>query len=214
MDLILGNHGLNSRFRASADDPVMMHVNDFDGNGSAEQVVSTFEDGKEYPSPLLHDLVKQMPGLRKRYLKYSNFGDQTMQDIFGQAALDQSIYYEATEFRSLVLLNPAPGELEPVYLPQAAQETPVRAILADDVDGDGDTDLLLGGNFYYVKPEIGRYDAGRGLLLENDGTGHFRAVPAGESGINVPGEIRGIAPLSEGRYILARNNAAPVILQQ
>ncbi len=214
MDLVLGNHGLNSRFRASPESPVRMHVNDFDGNGTAEQVVSTYEDGQEFPTPLLHDLVKQLPGLRKRYLKYSDFGDKTMQEIFGQAALDQSIYYEATEFRSLAVLNRAPGDLEVVYLPVAAQVTPVRAILADDVDGDGDTDLLLGGNFYYVKPEIGRYDAGRGLLLENDGTGHFRAISAAESGVNVPGEIRGIARIAPGRYLVARNNAAPIILQR
>ncbi len=213
-DLILGNHGLNSRFRASAGEPVMMHVNDFDGNGSAEQVVSTYENGKAFPAPLLHDLVKQMPGLRKRYLKYSDFGDKTMQDIFGQEALDQSIYYEATELRSLVLLNRGAGKFDAVYLPAAAQSTPVRALLADDVDGDGDTDLLLGGNFYYVKPEIGRYDAGRGLLLDNDGTGHFRALRAEASGIKVAGEVRGIARLSDGRYLFARNDAAPLILRR
>ncbi|MBB4077585.1 hypothetical protein GGR28_000186 [Lewinella aquimaris] len=213
-DIILGNHGLNSRFRATPESPVMMHVNDFDGNGTAEQLVSTYEDGKAYPTALLHDLVKQMPGLRKKYLKYAEFGDKTMEDIFGKEALDNSLYYAATELRSLVLMNQGPDSLEVRYLPAAAQETPVRAILADDVDGDGDPDLILGGNFYYVKPEIGRFDAGRGLLLENDGTGRFTAVRAERSGINVAGEVRGIARLSGGRYVLARNNAAPVILQK
>ncbi len=213
-DLILGNHGLNSRFRASAEQPVMMHVNDFDGNGSAEQVLSTYEDGKAFPTPLLHDLVKQLPGLRKRYLQYADFGDKTMQDIFGQEALEQSLYYEVTELRSLILMNRAAGDFEVTYLPAAAQSTPVRALLADDVDGDGDTDLLLGGNFYYVKPEIGRYDAGRGLLLENDGTGHFEAMRAETSGIKIVGEVRGIARLADGRYLVARNNAAPLILHR
>ncbi|MCP9237651.1 VCBS repeat-containing protein [Lewinella sp. JB7] len=213
-DIILGNHGLNSRFRASPERPVMMHVNDFDGNGTAEQVVSTYEDGKAYPTALLHDLVKQMPGLRKRFLKYTEFGDKTMEDIFGAEALDRSIYYAATELRSLVIMNRGADSLEVRYLPFAAQETPVRAILADDVDGDGDTDLLLGGNFDYVKPEIGRFDAGRGLLLTNDGRGHFSAVRAPESGIDVAGEIRGIARLSGGRYLLARNNAVPIMLRR
>ena len=213
-DLVLGNHGLNSRFRASAEAPVVMYVNDFDGNGSAEQVIATYEDGKEYPAPLLHDLVKQLPGLRKRYLKYAEFGDETVQDIFGEEALGQGVRYAATEFRSLVLMNRGGGEFAVHYLPTAAQETPVRAIVADDTDGDGDLDLLLGGNFYYVKPEMGRYDAGRGLLLTNDGLGNFTAVPAATSGVNVSGEIREMVKLGTGRYLLARNDDRPVILQQ
>ena len=213
-DAVLGNHGLNSRFRASAEEPVMLYVNDFDGNGKAEQVTATYEDGEVYPLPLLHDLVKQLPGLRKKYLKYADFGDETMEDIFGREALDKSVYHEATEFRSSVIMNRGPDSLEVVFLPTAAQETPLRAILADDVDGDGDTDLLLGGNFFYAKPEVGRYDAGRGLLLINEGGGVLRPASANESGIDVPGEIRAIGKLGPGRYLLARNNAAPVVLQR
>ena len=211
-DLILGNHGLNSRFRASLESPVMMHVNDFDGNGSAEQIVSTYEDGKAYPTPLLHDLVKQLPGLRKRYLKYADFGDKTMQDIFSQELLDRGLYYAATELRSYIIMNRGVDSLEVRYLPTAAQETPMHAILPTDVDGDGDLDLITGGNFYYVKPEVGRYDAGRGLILYNNGRGTFRAGTAAEARLNVVGEIRAIAELSGGRYLLARNNDSPVIV--
>ncbi|NJB85190.1 hypothetical protein GGR26_000935 [Lewinella marina] len=213
-DIVLGNHGQNSRFRASPERPVMMHVNDFDGNGTAEQIVSMYEGDQIYPLPLLHDLVKQMPGLRKRYLRYADFGDENMEDVFGREALDQGLYYAAKELRSLVLLNPKDGGLQVSYLPAAAQETPVHAIAVDDVDQDGDPDLILGGNFYYVKPEMGRYDAGRGLLLRNDGKGGFTAVDAVESGLRVAGEIRGIEWLGNGRYVLARNNAPPVILER
>lgn len=211
-DLILGNHGLNSRFRASAEEPVILHVNDFDQNGKAEQIISTYENGKAYPMPLLHDLVKQMPGLRKRYLKYSSFGDQTMEDIFSAEVLERSVRLEATEFRSLVALSQGDGRFQVTYLPAAAQETPIYAILADDVDQDGDQDLLLGGNFYYAKPETGRYDAGRGLLLLNDGAANLRAVPAAESGINIPGEVREIVGLGRGLYLFGRNDLPPVMI--
>jgi hypothetical protein len=212
MDLLLGNHGLNSRFRASAEEPVILHVNDFDQNGKAEPIISTWEDGKAYPMPLLHDLVKQMPGLRKRYLKYSSFGDQTMEDIFSAEVLGRSVRLQATEFRSLIAFNEGDGKFRIAVLPSAAQETPVFALLADDVDNDGDQDVLLGGNFYYAKPETGRYDAGRGLLLLNDGLGNLRALSAKESGINIPGEIRDIVGLGRGRYLFGRNNLPPVIV--
>lgn len=211
-DLLLGNHGLNSRFRATPDAPVIMHVNDFDQNGKAEQIVSTYENGKAYPMPLLHDLVKQMPSLRKRYLKYSSFGDQTMEDIFSKEVLDRSVVQRATEMRSLALFNKGNGTFSVNYLPMRAQEFPVYAMVADDFDGDDDVDVLLGGNFYYAKPEIGRYDAGRGLVLINDGTGAMTPLSAAESGVNVSGEIRDIVKIGKGVYLLGRNNDSAVKL--
>ncbi len=209
-DLLLGNHGLNSRFRASPEAPVIMHVNDFDQNGKAEQIISTYENGKAYPMPLLHDLVKQMPGLRKRYLKYSSFGDQTMEDIFSKEVLDRSVVQRATEMRSLALINKGNGDFAVRYLPMRAQEFPVYALIADDFDDDGDMDVLLGGNFYYAKPEVGRYDAGRGLVLLNDGEGNMTALSAEESGVDVAGEIRQIVRIGKGSYLLGRNNDASV----
>ena len=205
-DILLGNHGLNSRFRASSKEPVIMHVNDFDQNGKAEQIVSTYENGKAYPMPLLHDLVKQMPGLRKRYLRYSSFGDQTMEDIFSEEVLKRSVIQRATELRSLALMNRGNGSFSVSYLPMRAQEFPIFAIVSDDFDGDGDQDVLLGGNFYYAKPEIGRFDAGRGLVLLNDGTGKFTALTTAESGVNISGEIRQIVRVAPKRYLLGRNN--------
>lgn len=212
MDLALGNHGLNSRFRATEEAPVILHVNDFDQNGTAEQIVSTYEGDRAYPAPLLHDLVKQMPGLRKRYLKYSSFGDQTMEDIFPKEVLERSVRYKATELRSVVLLQQSDGSFAVRALPTRAQESPVFALQSLDFDADGDQDILLGGNFYYAKPEVGRYDASRGLLLENDGNGNFAAVSAERSGLKVTGEIREIVALGSGRYLLARNDDVPVLL--
>ena len=211
-DLLLGNHGLNSRFRATPERPVTLHVNDFDQNGKAEPIVSTYEGDRAYPLPLLHDLVKQMPSLRKRYLKYSSFGDQTLTDVFPAEVLERSVRLEATELQSLVAYGDGAGGFAVAYLPRAAQEAPVHALRATDVDGDGDQDVLVGGNFYYAKPEVGRYDASRGLLLRNDGAGHLTAEPATVSGIDVAGEIRAIADLGGGRYLLARNNAGAVVL--
>ncbi|MEL6192409.1 MAG: VCBS repeat-containing protein, partial [Bacteroidota bacterium] len=72
-DFIVGNHGLNTRFKATEDEPVSMLINDFDQNGSAEQVISVYNDGTSYPLALRHDLVMQMPILKKKYLKYESY---------------------------------------------------------------------------------------------------------------------------------------------
>ena len=51
-DLVAGNHGLNSRFKASEDKPVTMYVSDFDGNGTVKQMVCCYNGEKQYPMVL------------------------------------------------------------------------------------------------------------------------------------------------------------------
>jgi hypothetical protein len=82
VDFVLGNHGLNSRFRAFANQPVTMYVNDFDLNGSIEQIICTYNGNKSYPVVMKDDLVKQIPSLEAKYKKYDDYKDQTMTDIF------------------------------------------------------------------------------------------------------------------------------------
>ena len=72
-------------------------------------------------------------------------------------------------------------------LPTEAQLSPMYGIAADDFDKDGNIDILMGGNFYESKPEVGIYDASYGILLKGDGKGNFTAVPAQQSGINIRG---------------------------
>jgi hypothetical protein len=74
----------------------------------------------------------------------------------------------------------------------------------------------MGGNLYRAKPETGIYDGSYGILLKGDGRGNFTALPSGESGISIKGEIRFLRNLRTGggRVVLgARNNDAPVVLQ-
>ena len=87
---------------------------------------------------------------------------------------------EAKQFASAVALNTGDGTFALQPLPVEAQLAPVYAALADDFDGDGRMDLLLGGNFYGVTPVRGRYDASYGLLLRGDGAGVRGGGPGGE----------------------------------
>ncbi|MFI5140334.1 MAG: hypothetical protein ACHQIM_21120, partial [Sphingobacteriales bacterium] len=84
-----------------------------------------------------------------------------------------------------------------------------------DYDGDGKADILLGGNFYQSKPEVGIYDASYGLLLKGDGKGGFKAVKPQNSGIVVKGAVRDIAEIKAGKkrlLIFAKNNDKTEIL--
>ena len=210
-DLIAGNHGLNSRFKASGEKPVTIHINDFDQNGSIEQVISQYNGDASYPTVLRHDLVMQLPGLKKKYLKYDSFKDQKMSDIFTAAEMEKALVLDASLLESVALINKGNGQFEVSKLPIEAQFSPVYAILVQDFDKDGNNDILLGGNLYNVKPEAGRYDASYGLLLKGDGQGNFVPVKSKDSGLYLKGQAREMTVLQVGRehlLFVANNDEA------
>ncbi len=209
IDFVVGNHGLNSRFKATVDRPVCMYINDFDQNGSVEQIICSYNGDKSYPLVLRHDLVKQIPSLKKKYLKYETYKDQTISDIFTPEQLKNALKLDVFELETSILLNDGNGKFRLKSLPVEAQLAPVFGIEIDDFDKDNFVDILLGGNFHKAKPEVGRYDASYGILLKGNGEGEFKPLSAVESGIRIDGEVRDILTIQSGReklVLVARNN--------
>ncbi len=209
IDFVAGNHGLNSRFKASAERPVTMYINDFDRNGSAEQIICVYEGDSAYPMALKHDLTRQIPVLLKKYPKYELFKEQTINDIFAPEQLTNAIKLDVAQLETALFINDGLGHFSMHTLPVETQFSTVMAARAGDFNKDGNMDLLLGGNLYRVKPEVGRYDASYGNLLEGDGRGGFKVVPALESGFGLEGEIRDIQSIQTPTgtmLVIARNN--------
>ena len=209
IDFIAGNHGLNSRFKASPEKPVTMFVSDFDLNGTVEQVICTFEGDKLYPIALRHDLLRQIPSLEKKYPTYESYKDQQITDIFTPEQLKNSIRLEASLLETTVFINDGKGHFSRRQLPVEVQFSPVYAAITGDYNNDGNLDILVGGNLYNVKPELGRYDASYGALLAGDGHGSFSYIPPKTSGLHLDGEIRDFKQVktSAGKIlVVARSN--------
>src|SRR5262249_40952499 len=85
------------------------------------------------------------------------------------------------------------NRFEAVPFPAQAQWAPAMGVIVGDVDGDGNEDVFLSQNFFAVRPDDDRLDAGRGLWLRGDGTGKLAALSGQESGVKVYGEQRGAA---------------------
>ena len=215
VDLVGGNHGLNSRFRASATEPVGLLVNDFDGNGSPEQIVSRYLDGEAYPITLRHDLLRQLPSLQKKFRRYDSYHSKTVAEIFDAEQLRRAYRAEATELRSGWFDNLGDGRFAFRAFGTEAQLAPVYAVAALQTTGAPQgqpPSILLGGNLYGVKPEIGRYDASEGALVYHAPPDTCVTSPAAASGLALHGEVRAIAPLLiDGRaaVLVARNDATP-----
>jgi hypothetical protein len=95
-----------------------------------------------------------------------------------------------------------------VPLPNLAQLAPIRGIIAHDVDGDGNLDLIVAGNLYDTEPNTPPADAGNGLWLKGDGRGHFTPVPPVESGFLAPRNVAGLALMQTpaGKAVLVANS--------
>ena len=208
LDFIVGNHGLNSRFEASDSLPIMMYVGDFDDNGQVDPVMCRYEDGQLLPYVRLHDLTKQMPILKRKYLRFSSYVGKSMEQVFGREALDEAIRYEVRQLASVMLINDGQGHFTVRELPAEAQVSTLYGILPGDFDGDGGLDVLLGGNLNEVKPEMGRQDAQYGLMLRGLGQGDFEVKLSKQSGFRLQGAVRDMVHLP-GRtplVLVARNN--------
>jgi len=209
MDFVVGNHGLNSRFKASESEPIALFVKDFDNNGTLDPILSKYmADGKAYPYGLRHNLIDQIKGLKKVLPDYNTFKEMGIRDIFNAEQMKDVLEAQATQMSSVLVINNGNMQFEIRELPSQAQISPVYAITSGDFDHDGDVDVILGGNLYAVKPEVGRYDASYGTFLKNDGKGNLLAARPGE-GFVIGGEIRDFAVFKD--FVLVARNSDELV---
>lgn len=209
LDLVLGNHGLNSRFKASPNAPISMYVGDFDQNGMSEQLICTSENGKSYPCVLRHDLSSQMPSMKKKFLHYKDYANQTIQQILTPMQMKAAQKYEAFTLQSSVAWNDGKGNFTLAPLPFEAQWSTAQALEIADFDGDNVLDIFVGGNFFEAKPEMGRYDANWGLVLRGNANRQFSAIPFRQSQMKIRGAVRDAALVKVGasrQLFVVQNN--------
>lgn len=217
MDFIAGNLGENSFFSGSDSFPVHAYFNDFDGNGTYENIITKFiKDQKgvyrEYPAHGRDEVIEQLPVIKKRFMDYKSFAKATIHDLFTSEKIAGALKLYANYAASSYIKNMGGGRFELRPLPALAQLSPVFGIISDDFDGDGNTDILICGNDYGAEVFNGRLDASNGLVLKGDGKGNFTPLSIQQSGVYIPGDARRLVKLKSATggyiYIAAIHNGA------
>ncbi|MBC7921740.1 MAG: VCBS repeat-containing protein [Ferruginibacter sp.] len=210
VDFVVGNLGTNSKLRKTEKTALRLYVKDIDGNQTLDHLLAYNVGDQWYLTAGKDELGKQFPSINKKFTDYRSFAGKTVNELFTDEELSTDPL-KVTMFESVYLENAGNRKFKVRPLPFEAQVSKVFAFHVTDADGDGNLDVLLGGNFYGVSTYQGRYDGSYGLVLKGDGRGNFRSVLPTECGFVLNGEIRDIKPLrtSDGqtRILVARNNA-------
>ncbi|ELR71501.1 hypothetical protein C900_02564 [Fulvivirga imtechensis AK7] len=166
-DYIIGNWGLNSKFRATEKYPMKMYYNDFDNNGKSETVIAIEKNGNYYPLDSYDVLAGQIISLHKKFTSYKDFAGKTIDEIFTKDQLKNSKLYSIQTLASGYLSNEN-GKFEFVAFDNHLQVAPIICQLKYDFDANGEDEVLLGGNYFGMKPLHGRYGSFEGALIKSD----------------------------------------------
>ena len=206
-DYILGNAGLNIKFKANSKKPFKVFATDFDENGINDIVLSKPYKGEYVPVRGRECSSQQMPFIKEKFPSYKEFAQASLEDVYGEK-LQESYEKEVTEFRSILLLNKGGMEFEKILLPIEAQIFPVLSILSQDLNADGFEDLIVAGNIYETEVETPRLDAHSGLVLLSDTQKGYEPVPPYLSGLYIKGNVKtlGSVALGERSLLMALTN--------
>ena len=209
LDLICGNLGKNSKFKASYKKPFNVFSTDFDQNGTCDIVLSKEYNGKLVPTRGRQCSSEQMPFIKEKFPTYKEFATAGLEDILGKEKINEALHLQVTDFESKILINNGNGTYTAKALPRLAQVSPLNGIIVKDINKDGNLDLITAGNMYNTEVETPRYDAGTGLIMLGNGKGDFDVIPSGKSGFFADKDVKDIALIkSKGReLILVANNS-------
>lgn len=207
MDYVIGNLGLNYKYKATQEEPFEVYATDFDDNGTNDIVLGYYNQGNLFPLRGRECTSNQMPFIKEKFPSYDSFGAADLVQVYGSEKLKQALHLKATMFSSVYLENLGPGKFKIHVLPNEAQISSINAIRIDDFDKDGLKDILVAGNLYQSEVETPRNDASIGLLLKGNGTSQFTPLALEDSGVFLDGDVKRMRSIR-----LGKSNAKKAIL--
>ncbi len=190
VDIVIGNHGLNNKYKTSSAEPFQVYTTDFDNNGIYDIVLGYYNEGSLFPLRGRECTSTQMPFIKNKFTSYDAFGKATLYDVYGLENLSSALHYQVNTFATTYFENKGNLQFDATPLDNMAQISSVKCQLIDDYDKDGHLDIVLAGNMYETEVETPRNDASYGLYLKGDGKGNFESVSPSMSGLYVIGDVK------------------------
>ncbi|MNQ05580.1 FG-GAP repeat protein [compost metagenome] len=169
-DYLVGNWGMNSKFKASQEFPMKMYYDDFDTNGSYETIVAIEKKGQYYTTLGLDELAEQFSGmLKKKFNSYKSFAGKTLEEVFDPKMLAKGKLFEVHNLKSGYLKNDN-GKFTFVPFSNIMQVAPITCFVKSNFDSDTNDEVFAAGNYFGVSPYHSRFDGFSGALIKNEKT--------------------------------------------
>lgn len=194
-DIVAGNAGLNTQFRATSDEPMTIHFQDFNQDGKIDPILSYYVQGTSSVYASRDEMLDQFPHLKKQFVQYSKYASSGLGDILGAAQLKSAKVLTVETLSSSIIKNNGNDGFQLIPMPVEAQFSKVNGILIDDFNRDGIKDILLAGNYFPYRVQLGRNDAGTGLLLSGSKSGEFTSQLYRHTGFQASGDVRSMVSL-------------------
>lgn len=210
---LIGNIGTNTQFRSSDQEPLQVYSGDFSGNATFDPILTYYIQGKSYPYTSRDEILRELPALQKKFARYKDYADATMEDIFSPEQLAKASISQSRILQSCYLHPTKSGGRQQwilTPLPNSAQISMINGLVSQKIGGK--QALVLAGNFYPFRARLGPLDAGIGLVLMGDGQGNFISLPYSNTGLCIRGDIRCMINLKgkNCQFLVTAANDGPV----
>ncbi len=195
-DYIIGNIGLNYKFKATKEKPLRIYADDFDSNGTHDVVLSYKYKGNFVPARGRECSSQQMPFIAKKIPTYHEFANSGLEKIYGDK-INTAYQCEANEFSSILLLNKGNDSFEKITLPKMVQTMPILNSATFDVNADGYEDVVVIGTIYNTEVETPRLDNAYGLVLISNKKNGYTVLGPDKTGLHINGNAKSVKFISQ-----------------
>lgn len=188
IDLVGGNLGTNRAFSASAREPMELHRVAI-GKSRKAPVLSYYWKGTKYPYASRDELAELWPLMKKRFLRYENYARSNYNEIFNAPEWQDPAPLQVSELKNCVFINDKQTfRVSPLPVPY--QLSPVMGLWSGHLNQDNQPDLFMVGNYFRYRVQMGRSDAGKGILKYSSTDNMPTRFNLAEQGVVVDGDVR------------------------
>ncbi|MBC6399812.1 MAG: VCBS repeat-containing protein [Ekhidna sp.] len=207
IDLLVGNFGKNSAFRATRKEPIRLLYKDFDSNGSIDPLMFYYINGENEFALSRDELLGQLSHWKRKFPDYHSFAKSGEVDFFEEDELKGVDTLSVNVLESVWMENDGKGNFTMNALPLKAQFSPIYAILTDWQDPSV---LIYGGNQSMARVSTGKFDANPGISFISFDEGEVKQPTLNGTFLPVAGDIRDAVFIKSGKYVflvVAVNNS-------
>jgi len=164
-DILLGNWGLNTKFKATPENPLRLYYGDFDANNKKETVLTYSKKGKEYPVNSKNELAAQMNRISTQFVTHKNYALKTVEEVLTQDAVNKATKFTVNTLASGYLENNKGTFTLFKQFPKELQVAPITNF--NELQFKGKDALILSGNSLRVNTYHGGYTSLKGILLNS-----------------------------------------------